>query len=87
MHREDCVLKEPSECYECARSILYSRYCRHHVIARSYIDKLVNCPQIRASDTDGLSKLALEMQKCEITLSKLGVCLRYRQHRKFKTNC
>ena len=29
-------------------------------------------PQIKASDTDGLLRLALEMQKCEITLSKLG---------------
>ena len=69
---EDCVLLEPSEGYERARSILYSRYGRPHVIARSYIDKLVDGPQIRASDTDGLSRLALEMQKCEITLSKLG---------------
>ena len=69
---EDCVLLGPSEGYERARSILYSRYGRPHVIARSYIDKLVDGPQIRASDTDGLSRLALEMQKCEITLSKLG---------------
>ena len=29
-------------------------------------------PLIRASDTDGLSRLALEMQKCEITMSKLA---------------
>ena len=28
--------------------------------------------QIRASGTDGLSRLAFEMQKCVITLSKLG---------------
>ena len=69
---EDCVLLEPSEGYKRAGSILYSRYGRPHVIARSYIDKLVDGPQIRASDTDGLARLALEMQKCEITLSKLG---------------
>ena len=67
------MLLEPSEGYERARSILYSRYGRPHVIARSYIDKLVDGPQIRVSDTDGLSRLALEMQKCEITLSKLGL--------------
>ena len=69
---EDCVLLEPSEGYKRARSILYSRYGRPHVIARSYIDKLVGGPQIKASDTDGLSSLALDMQRCEITLSKLG---------------
>ena len=68
------MLLKPSEGYERDRSILYSRYGRGrpHVIARSYIDKLVDGPHIRASDTDGLSRLTLEMQKCEITLSKLG---------------
>ena len=69
---EDCVLLEPSDGYKRARSILYSRYGRPHVVARSYIDKLVNGPQLKASDIDGLSRLALEMQKCEITLSQLG---------------
>ena len=69
---EDCVLLEPSEGYERARSILYSRYGRPLVIARSYIDELVDGQQIKASDTDGLLRLALDMQKCEITLSKLG---------------
>ena len=69
---EDCVLLEPSDGYKRARSILYSRYGRPHVVARSFIDKLVNGPQLKASDIDGLSKLALEMQKCEITLSQLG---------------
>ena len=64
------MLLEPSECYEHARSILYLRYVRLHVIARSYIDKLVDGPHIMASDTDDLSRLALEMQKWEIT--KLG---------------
>ena len=69
---EDCVLLEPSDGYKRARSILYSRYGRPHVVARSYIDKLVNGPQLKASDINGLSRLALEMQKCEITLSQLG---------------
>ena len=66
------MLLEPSDGYKRARSILYSRYGKPHVVARSYIDKLVNGPQLKASDIDGLSRLALEMQKCEITLSQLG---------------
>ena len=69
---EDCVLLKPSEGYKRARSILYSRYGRPHLIASSYINKLVDGPQIKASDTDGLCSLALQMQKCEIKLSKLG---------------
>ena len=69
---EDCVLLEPSDGYKRARSILYSPYGRPHVVARSNIDKLVNGLQLKASDIEWLSKLALEMQKCEITLSQLG---------------
>ena len=69
---EDCVLLEPTEGYRRAREILQTRYGKPHVISRSCIDKLVNGPQIKASDVDGLSRLALDMQKCEITLSQLG---------------
>ena len=69
---EDCVLLEQSDGYKRARSILYLQYGRPHVVARSYVDKLVNGTQLKASDIDGLSRLALEMQKCEITLSQLG---------------
>lgn len=69
---EDCVLLDTNEGYNRARSILFSRYGRPHVIARSYVEKLVYGAQIKASDVEGLSKLSLEMQKCEITLSKLG---------------
>ncbi|CAG2197877.1 TREH [Mytilus edulis] len=69
---EDCVLLDSDEGYKRARAILYSRYGRPHVIARSFIEKLVYGAQIKASDIEGLSKLALEMQKCEITLSQLG---------------
>ena len=68
---EDCVLLEPSAGYTRAREILFSRYGRPYNIARCYIDKLVNGPSIKASDTEGLSNLSLDMQKCEITLSQL----------------
>ncbi|CAG2250996.1 unnamed protein product [Mytilus edulis] len=68
---EDCVLLEKKG-YERARSILHSRYGRSHMIVRSYIENLVYGAPIKASDFESLSKLALEMQKCEITLSQLG---------------
>ena len=67
---EDCVLLEPKEGYERAKSILYSRYGRPHMIVRSYIENLVFGNQIKASDCESLSKLALDMQRCEITLSQ-----------------
>ena len=69
---EDCVLLDKQDGYKRARDILYSRYGRSHLIARSYVDKLVYGEPIKASDVDALSALALEMQKCEITLSQLG---------------
>ena len=69
---EDCVLLDKQDGYKRARDILYSRYGRSHLIAISYVDKLVYGEPIKASDVDALSALALEMQKCEITLSQLG---------------
>ncbi|CAG2224527.1 unnamed protein product [Mytilus edulis] len=68
---EDCVLLEKKG-YERARSILHPRYGRSHMIVRSYIESLVYGAPIKASDFESHSKLALEMQKCEITLSQLG---------------
>ena len=69
---EDCVLLDPDVGYKRAREILQSRYGRPHLIARGYIDTIVHGPMIMANDIDGLLKLSLEMQKCEIALSQLG---------------
>ena len=52
---------------------LYCTQGRPHAVVRSSIDKLVSGPQIKVSDIDRLSRLALEIRKCEITLSQLGV--------------
>ena len=72
---EDCVLLDKQDGYKRARDILYSRYGRSHLIARSYVDNLVYGEPIKASDVDALSALALEMQKCEITLSQPRFCV------------
>jgi hypothetical protein len=70
---ENCVLLEPTDGYKHARSILHSRYGRSHIIAASsYIEKLVYGTQIKAYDLESLSILALDMEKCEITLLQLG---------------
>lgn len=69
---EDCVLLEPEEGYLTAREIIFSRYGKSHLVARSFIEKIVNGNEIKASNVNEFSKLALEMQKCEITLSQLG---------------
>ena len=57
---EDCVLLSKHEGYKRARDILYSRYGRSHLIARSYVDKLVYGESIKASDVDASSPLSGE---------------------------
>lgn len=69
---EDCALLEPDIGYPKARSILQTNYGKPHIIAHAYVNHLVNGPVLKASDSVGLTKLGLEMQKCEITLGQLG---------------
>lgn len=69
---EDYVILDPSEGLQKARSTLEKRYGRPHVIARSYIDGLVKGSQIKPTDTDGISRLSLEMTKCQTTLKAMG---------------
>ena len=69
---EDCVMLSATEGYKKARAILHARYGRPHVISRSYMESLLYGPTIKPSDSDSLSKLSLDMQKCEMALSQLG---------------
>ena len=69
---EDCVLLEPTEGYLRAKQILQENFGRPHIITRTYIERLVNGPRLASGDSRGLVNLAREMEKCEITLSKLG---------------
>lgn len=69
---EDCVLYDPEEGYVHACSLLQEKYGRPHTIARSYIDNLTNGSAIKANDVKGLVELSEEMQRCKLTLSKLG---------------
>ena len=69
---EDCVMLDPDEGFDRAKTILKSLYGTSHLISRTYIDELVNGPAIRANDTKGLQNLALDMEKCQMTLTKVG---------------
>ena len=69
---EDCVILEAKEGYNRARETLANLYGRPHVISRAYIDSLVNGPFLKQSDPAALSKLALDMQKCDMTLNQMG---------------
>ena len=69
---EDCILLDPAAGYARARQILQKTYGKPHVIARAYVGKLVNGPQIKIGDVKGLSQLSLLMRKAEMTLNQMG---------------
>ena len=69
---EDCVILEPTEGYQEALDILSRMYGRPHVIARAYINQLINGTTIKPNDSNGLSKLGLLMQRCQMTLTQMG---------------
>ena len=58
--------------YERACYLLREKYGKPHVITRSYIDSLTSGTQLKASEVKGLTGLSEEMQKCELTLQRLG---------------
>ena len=69
---EDCVLLDADSGFSRACQILQTLYGKPHVIANAYIQDIVNGSTIKASDGAALSKLSLQMQKCEITLRQMG---------------
>ena len=69
---EDCVVLSSENGYNRAKSILATRYGKPHLVARSHVDRLVNGPNLKANDVQGLLRLSLDMEKCQITLSEIG---------------
>ena len=65
-------MMEGQQGYQRAREILHLMYGRPHIISRAHISALVWGPQLKPSDGPGLSKLGLQMQKCEMTLTQMG---------------
>ena len=69
---DDCIILKPSKGYKMAREILLKRYDQTHIIAQSYILQLVDGDLIKSNDPTSLSKLALQMRKCVMTLEQIG---------------
>ena len=66
------IISPPERGYEKAQEILSQRFGRKHVIARAHIAKIVDGPQLKATDVVGLSDLSVEMQNCALTLIQMG---------------
>ena len=69
---EDCVMMTPKDGFVKALSLLKTEFGKKHEIARAHIDALTSGIQLAASDYDGLTNLATDMQKCYTTLNEIG---------------
>ncbi|XP_018645802.1 hypothetical protein Smp_177890 [Schistosoma mansoni] len=57
-----CAILEPEIGYHQALKLLEETFGQKHVIARTFIDNLLNFPNIKRNQPDGLRKLSREMQ-------------------------
>ena len=70
---KNCIIISDKEtAYKRAKEILHSRYGQKHVIAHAYINRLVTAPQLKTTDSTGLTELASQMQNCQLTLTSMG---------------
>ncbi|VDO96810.1 unnamed protein product, partial [Schistosoma mattheei] len=67
-----CTTLEPEIGYRQALKLLEETFGQKHVIARTFIDNLLNFPSIRRNQPDGLRRLSREMQACGLTLEQMN---------------
>ncbi|VDP58730.1 unnamed protein product [Schistosoma margrebowiei] len=67
-----CTILEPEIGYHQALKLLEETFGQKHVVARTFIDNLLNFPNIRRSQPDGLRRLSREMQACSFTLEQMN---------------
>ena len=68
---ENCVTLPGAEGYKAARDILIRNFGQRHVIIRSLVNKVVKGPQLKSSDEEKLSQLALDMRICQLNSSEM----------------
>ena len=68
---EDCAMLDPFIGFDTAMERLQERYGQGHVIARSFIESVTKGPTIKLNDVAALTKLQIDMVKCQSVLSRL----------------
>ena len=68
---EYCLLLEPTQGLVKAKQILYENYSKKNMIARSYINALLDGPSIKPDDSTALINLAQILEDCSTTLEHL----------------
>ena len=66
------IIADAQQGYRKAQEILLQRFGQKDIIAHAHIAKLVQGPQLKATDIAGLSDLSLQMQNCALTLDQMG---------------
>lgn len=69
---KDMVVLDPNVGYNEALNTLKELYGRPHIIARSYVEDIVNGGNIKPNDTRALARLGNTMKRCSYTLNTLG---------------
>ncbi|CAH8595656.1 unnamed protein product [Schistosoma guineensis] len=68
---EECIMLPPSSGYRRARDILKRLFGRTHEICRALMKDLTEGPDIAHNDAESLSRLAIKMENCSITLEQM----------------
>ena len=67
-----CTVLEPTEGFRSAKEILHKRFGQNHMVARAFVDELLNGQQIRDGDSQSLVALAQKLTVCDVTLKQLN---------------
>ena len=68
-----CLLLEPHEGYNHAKTLLKDNFGRRNQIARAFIDKLDSEPIIKRDDKKGLVNLACDLEECHLAFRQLNL--------------
>ena len=68
-----CLLLEPHEGYNHAKTLLQDNFGQRNQIARAFIDRLHSDSIIKRDDKKGLVNLACDLEECDLTFRQLNL--------------
>ena len=69
---ENCLMLEPKRGYAKAKEVLHDTYGKKNVIARAYVKRLMEGPNIRHDDSKALTNFVREIEECLVPLTHLN---------------
>ena len=68
---QHCTVLQAADGYRLAKEILHKRFGQNYMIARAFIDDLLNGPSIEERDSKSLVELAQQLMVCDVTLKQI----------------